>query len=95
MTGTGEDVVFPVAAATMAGWLILSVVFLVVPTFMTAFRGEVTEDAVQRGLTRPRPGGRRIALPGLVLLVPAGALALALVAAHQPEPFGIIDFNQC
>jgi Predicted membrane protein (DUF2207) len=199
MTDTGEDVVFPVAAATTAGWLILFVVLLVVPpretaspppardaeppavvsllarrlrqdgfgatlvdlaargwfslseppgrtgtrrpagplmcvvpaeppaepltpyerrvvahvarragaraevpapvladgfeggeaTFMTAFRGEVTKDAVRRGLTRPRLGARRIVLLGLVLLVPAGALALALAAAHQREPFYI------
>jgi hypothetical protein len=58
-------------------------------TFMTAFRGEVTADAVQRGLTRPRLSGRRILLLCLVLLVPAGALALALAAVHQREPLAI------
>jgi hypothetical protein len=57
--------------------------------FMAAFRGEVIADAVQRGLTRRRLGGRRIVLLCLVLLVPAGALALALAAVHQREPFYI------
>jgi hypothetical protein len=54
--------------------------------FMTAFRGEVTADAVQRGLTRRRLGGRRIVLLCLVLLVPAGTLALALAAVRQRDP---------
>jgi hypothetical protein len=57
--------------------------------FMSAFRGEVTADAVERGLTRPRLSGRRIALLGLVLLVPAGALALALASVHQRDPLVI------
>jgi hypothetical protein len=57
--------------------------------FMNAFRGEVTADAVGRGLTRPRLGGRRIALLCLVLLVPAGALALALARVHQHDPLVI------
>ena len=56
------------------------------PAFMKAFREEVTADAVQRGLTRPRLSGRRIGLLWLVLLVPAGALALALAGAHQRYP---------
>jgi hypothetical protein len=57
--------------------------------FMAAFRGEVTADTVQRGLTRPRLGGRRIVLLCLVLLVPAGALALALAGVHQRDPLAI------
>ena len=49
--------------------------------FMKAFREEVTADTVRRGLRRPRLSGGRIGLLCLVLLVPAGALALALAAA--------------
>jgi hypothetical protein len=56
------------------------------PAFMKAFREEVTADAVQRGLTRPRLSGGRIGLLWLVLLVPAGALALALAGTHQHYP---------
>ncbi|HJY71673.1 MAG TPA: hypothetical protein VJ347_07820, partial [Streptosporangiaceae bacterium] len=51
--------------------------------FMKAFREEVTADTEQRGLTRPRLSGRRIGLLCLMLFVPAGALGLALDAAHQ------------
>jgi hypothetical protein len=58
-------------------------------SFMTQFRSEVTADAVQRGLTRPRLSGRRIVLLCLALLVPAGALALALAAVHQHAPLAI------
>lgn len=54
--------------------------------WMRAFREEVTADTEQRGLTRPRLSGRRIGLLCLVLLVPAGTLALALSAAHQLDP---------
>jgi hypothetical protein len=54
--------------------------------FMKTFREEVTADPEQRGLTRPRLSGHRIGLLCLVLLVPAGALALALGAAHQRYP---------
>jgi hypothetical protein len=54
--------------------------------FMKAFRDEVTADAEQRGLRRPRLSGRRIGLLCLVLLVPAGAAALALASAHQHDP---------
>jgi hypothetical protein len=54
--------------------------------FMKAFREEVTADAEQRGLTRPRLSGRRIGFLCLVLFGPAGALALALDAAHQGYP---------
>jgi hypothetical protein len=57
--------------------------------FMRAFREEVTADAVRRGLTRPRLSGRRIGLLCLVLLAPAGALALALDAAHHRYPLAI------
>ena len=54
--------------------------------FQKAFRDEVTADAEQRGLTRPRLSGRRIGLLVLVLFVPAGATAIALDAAHQSYP---------
>ena len=54
--------------------------------FMKAFREEVTADAQQCGLTRPRLSGRRIGFLCLVLFGPAGALALALDAAHQGYP---------
>ena len=54
--------------------------------FMKAFREEVTADAEQRGLRRPRLSGGRIGFLCLVLFVPAGALALALDAAHQGYP---------
>jgi len=53
---------------------------------MKAFRDEVTADTEQRGLRRPRLSGRRIGLLRLVLLVPAGAAALALASAHQRDP---------
>jgi hypothetical protein len=53
---------------------------------MKAFREEVTADAEQRGLRRPRLSGGRIGFLCLVLFVPAGALALALDAAHQGYP---------
>jgi hypothetical protein len=56
------------------------------PAFLKAFRDEVTADAEQRGLTRPRLSGRRIGLLCLLLLVPAGATAIALDTAHQPYP---------
>jgi hypothetical protein len=56
------------------------------PAFMKAFREEVTADTEQRGLTRPRLSGRRIGLLCLMLFVPAGALGLALDAAHQGYP---------
>ncbi len=51
--------------------------------FMKAFREEVEADARQRGLTRPRLSGRRIGLLCLLLLVPAGALLIAVTAAHR------------
>jgi hypothetical protein len=54
--------------------------------FMKAFREEVDADVVQRGLTRPRLSRRRIGLLCLALLVPAGALGLALAVARQPYP---------
>ena len=54
--------------------------------FMQAFRKEVDADVVQRGLTRPRLSGRRIGLLCLALLVPAGALGVALAVARQPYP---------
>ena len=54
--------------------------------FMKAFREEVTADAEQRGLRRPRLSGGRIGFLCLVLFVPAGALALALDAAHHGYP---------
>ena len=54
--------------------------------FMKAFREEVTADAEQRGLRRPRLSGGRIGFLCLMLFVPAGALALALDAAHQGYP---------
>jgi hypothetical protein len=57
-------------------------------TFMAAFRQEVTADAVQRGLTRPRLSRRRIGLLCLALVVPAGALGVALAAAHRPDSVG-------
>jgi hypothetical protein len=50
--------------------------------FMKAFHEEVDADARQRGLTRPRLSGRRIGLLCALLLVPAGALLIA-VAAHR------------
>jgi hypothetical protein len=53
---------------------------------MKAFREEVTADAEQRGLRRPRLSGGRIGFLCLMLFVPAGALALALDAAHQGYP---------
>jgi hypothetical protein len=56
------------------------------PAFMKAFRGEVTADTEERGLRRPRLSGRRAGLLCLVLFVPAGALALALAGARQPDP---------
>lgn len=54
--------------------------------FLKAFRDEVTADAEQRGLTRPRLSGRRIGLLVLVLFGPAGATAIALDAAHRSYP---------
>ena len=54
--------------------------------FMKAFREEVTADAEQRGLRRPRLSGGRIGFLCLVLFVPAGTLAFALDAAHQGYP---------
>jgi len=54
--------------------------------FLKAFRDEVTADAEQRGLTRPRLSGRRVGLLVLVLFIPAGATALALGAAHRSYP---------
>src|SRR5580704_12231281 len=54
--------------------------------FMKAFREEVTADAEQRGLRRPRLSGGRIGFLCLVLFVPAGALAFALDAAHRGYP---------
>jgi hypothetical protein len=54
--------------------------------FMKAFREEVTADTERRGLMRPQLSGRRVGWLILVLLVPAGALALALTAAHKPYP---------
>jgi hypothetical protein len=51
--------------------------------FMKAFREEVDADARQRGLTRPRLSGRRIGLLCALLLIPAGALLIAVTAAHQ------------
>jgi hypothetical protein len=62
-------------------------------SFMAAFRGEVTADAVQRGLTRHRLGGRRIVLLCLVLLVPAGALALALTGIHERDPLVVSGWS--
>ena len=51
--------------------------------FMKAFREEVDADARQRGLTRPRLSGRRIGLLCALLLIPAGALLIAVSAAHR------------
>jgi hypothetical protein len=51
--------------------------------FMKAFREEVDADARQRGLTRARLSGHRIGLLCLLLLVPAGALLIAVAAAHR------------
>jgi hypothetical protein len=51
--------------------------------FMKAFREEVDADARQRGLTRPRLSGRRIGLLCALLLIPAGALLIAVTAAHR------------
>ena len=51
--------------------------------FMKAFREEVDADARQRGLTRPRLSGRRIGLLCALLLIPAGALLVAVTAAHR------------
>jgi len=46
--------------------------------FMKAFGGEVAADARERGLTRPRLSPGRIAVACVLLLIPAGALLLAL-----------------
>ena len=54
--------------------------------FMKDFRDEVIADTERRGLRRPRLSGRRIGLLCLVLLIPAGAAALALAGAHQHDP---------
>ena len=54
--------------------------------FLKAFRDEVTADAEQRGLTRPRLSGRRVGVLVLALFVPAGAAAIALDAAHRSYP---------
>ena len=51
--------------------------------FMKAFREEVDADARQRGLTRPRLSGRRIGLLCALLLIPAGALLIAVTAAYR------------
>ena len=51
--------------------------------FMKAFREEVDADARERGLTRPRLSGRRIGLLCALLLIPAGALLVAVSAAHR------------
>jgi hypothetical protein len=51
--------------------------------FMKAFREEVDADARERGLTRPRLSGRRIGLLCALLLIPAGALFVAVTAAHR------------
>ena len=50
---------------------------------MKAFREEVEADARQRGLTRHRLSGGRIGLLCALLLVPAGALLIAVAAAHR------------
>ena len=53
--------------------------------FMKAFREEVDADARQRGLTRSRLSGRRIGLLCSLLLIPAGALHIAVAAAHRHD----------
>ena len=54
--------------------------------FMKAFGEEVEADARQRGLTRPRLSGRRIGLLCALLLVPAGALLIAIAAHRHGAP---------
>ena len=66
--------------------------------FMKAFREEVTADAERRGLTRARLSGRRIGLLCLVLLGPAGTLALALADGPYRDSFafaGVAWFFLC
>jgi hypothetical protein len=53
--------------------------------FMKAFGDEVTADARERGLTRPRLSPRRIVLLCALLLVPAAALVLAV---RRPDALG-------
>ena len=53
--------------------------------FMRAFGDEVTADARERGLARPRLSPRRIGLLCALLLVPAGAL---LLAVRRPDALG-------
>jgi hypothetical protein len=59
--------------------------------FMSAFREEVTADAIGRGLIRRRLSGWRIALLCLTLAVPAAALGISL-AAHKQDTVGISSF---
>jgi hypothetical protein len=53
--------------------------------FMKAFGDEVAADARRRGLTRPRLSPGRIALLCALLLIPAGALVLAIHAIGRPD----------
>ncbi|HEY6296633.1 MAG TPA: hypothetical protein VIX15_13280, partial [Streptosporangiaceae bacterium] len=53
--------------------------------FTSAFGDEVTADARERGLTRPRLSPGRIGLLCALLLVPAGAV---LLAVHRPDALG-------
>jgi len=62
--------------------------------FMKAFGAEVAADASERGLTRRRLSPRRIALLCALMLVPAGALLLALNHAHRPDAttYAVLSF---
>jgi MFS family permease len=53
------------------------------PTAVAPRGDEVDTDARQRGLTRPRLSGRRIGLLCALLLIPAGALLVAVTVAHR------------
>jgi len=53
--------------------------------FMAAFGEEVDAEARRRGLTRPRLSARRIGLLCALLLIPAGALLIAVTAAHRHD----------
>lgn len=55
--------------------------------FLKAFCDEVTADARQRGLTRARLGGGRIALLCVLLLVPTALPVLAMNTAQRDSAF--------
>jgi hypothetical protein len=57
--------------------------------FMKGFREEVAADARQRGLTRWRLSGRRIAQLCALMLIPAGVLLFALLPDRHAGALGV------